>query len=126
MCIKKQAAYKANSRAWRRALAEVPVCCLSHAMNWVMVKVSGRLEPLPAPAEGAGAEEAAGLEGVAGAAEAAGLEGVAGAAEVATGAAELAGVAGLLAAAEEAAGLVGVAGEAPELAPSQTLGPGMV
>jgi hypothetical protein len=87
-------------------------------MNCVMVKVSGRVEPEPAPAEGAGVdgcssamgdgEGAAGVEDAAGAEEAAGaavLEGEG----VATGVAVLEGVAGVV----------------PELAPSHTLGPGM-
>jgi len=107
-------AYKANARAWRRALYDEPVCSLSQEMNWVMVKVSGS-EPEGPPAGGAGAgeAEAAGLLGVAGAG--------AGAAEVAAGAEGLAGLG--VAVAE---GSVGVAGEEPEAPAAMTLGPGMV
>ena len=104
-------------------MAEAPVCCLSHAMNWLMVKVSGREEPEPEPLPEPEPDEGAG----AGAAELTGLVGWLGAAVLVGAAEEAAGVvaAGLVGV---AAGLVGVAeDEPPELAaPFQTAGPGIL
>ena len=84
-------------------------------MNSAMVKVSGRVEPLPALVEGAGVADLVGVAGVSSTGVATGVEDATGVA-VLEGAAEATGV----------ADLVGVAGAVPELAPSQTAGPGIL